>query len=171
MFCFTKNPISKKYEWKLGSKALEKHIIAPIISTKIQKTFDGKIFKQDTPEVKLVKDIINKVVIANNLDEYIDTEQLMIKVVYNHNLIMFFNWNHHFYITHKCINLTHNDERQLALLICHELSHYLLDHQARRVAIIVYATKIFNKWFETDEEREIKLYDPVHMELKERNQY
>ena len=81
----------------------------------------------------MVKNIIKNVVSSNNLDQYIDESTLVVKVLYDQNLIMFFNFDNQFYITHKCLSLAENEEKKLALLICHELAHFLLDHNGRRV--------------------------------------
>ena len=46
--------------------------MAPAINTKIMSKFDGKIYKQDTYEVELIKTIIEKIIISNNLETLID---------------------------------------------------------------------------------------------------
>ena len=45
LFLFKKNKISSQTEWKIGSVAFEKYIVAPVLNTKINKKYDGKIFR------------------------------------------------------------------------------------------------------------------------------
>ena len=55
------------------------------------------------------------------------------------------------------------DEKKLALLISHELSHYLLDHQAARITKVVFNEYIYRNYFRT---KEIEIYDPIKEDFK-----
>ena len=48
-------------------KSFEKVIIAPILNQKLLKVADGKIYRQETDEVQLIKKIVDKVLEANNI--------------------------------------------------------------------------------------------------------
>jgi predicted Zn-dependent protease len=57
------------------------------------------------------------------------------KVVLIHDpctVLLFMNFDRTLFITSKALDVTAMDEGELALLIGHELSHYLLEHQVER---------------------------------------
>lgn len=105
---------------------------------------------------------------SNNLEEYIDMNKLEIKLLYDENLVLFFNSDLKFYLTLKCHKLANYTEEKLALLICHELSHYLLDHNSKRIIISYFHWEFFKKWFKSIQDN-CELYDPRTEEFKERS--
>ena len=72
----------------------------------------------------MVVTILEKVIKANKLDMSVPE----VKLVHDENLILFMNMEGTLFLTIKCLNVSEHDEAKLALLVCHELSHYLLDH-------------------------------------------
>ena len=86
----------------------------------------------------LVKKILKDVVEKNNLGAFIDPETTSVKVIEDNTLLLFYNFDHTFFVASKCLKLSNLDEHQLALLICTELSHFLLSHTPKRV---------FESWF------------------------
>ena len=93
-------------------------------------------------------------------------DKLQIKVIYDENLALFFNFDHTLYLTLKCHKLSEFTEEKLALLICHEMSHFLLGHNSRRIIISYFHWDLYKKWFKTGHEKEFS--DPRLDELKER---
>lgn len=71
-----------------------------------------------------------KLIISSNS---LEIEMPKVQVVWDSNILLFYNFDDTFYISSQCLKLAKNEPSKLALLICHELSHYLLDHQAKRV--------------------------------------
>ena len=58
-------------------------------------------------------------------------------------------------------------EESLALLLSHELSHYLLDHQPTRIFKSLFVNEIQNKIFKSTKAKEI--YDPAREEYKKKS--
>jgi len=71
-----------------------------------------------------VNKTVDKILKANN----IKLPQLKIKLVSDDNLSLFLNTDGTLYITSKCLKIAEYNETMLALLLCHELSHFLLEH-------------------------------------------
>jgi hypothetical protein len=80
---------------------------------------------------------------------------------------MFMNLDGTFYISQTCLKVTDSDPKELALLMCHELSHFLLDHQSSRVTQYLLNEKLKTEYFKTSLER-AKVYDPVVEEFDKR---
>jgi len=51
-----------------------------------------------------------------------------VTLVHNDTIIMFMNLDQRFFLTIPLLKLTDMSEEKLAVLISHELAHYLLDH-------------------------------------------
>ena len=52
---FTKrNEITRNTELKLGAYWIENKVIGPMLSSKLLKAYDGKVFKQETEECQMV---------------------------------------------------------------------------------------------------------------------
>lgn len=49
-----KNKQSRKAEWQLVSPSFERYVVAPRINSIVMERANGKIYKQDTEETKLV---------------------------------------------------------------------------------------------------------------------
>ena len=59
-------------------------------------------------------------------------------------LALFFNLDQTFYITITALQLAEMDEAKLALLVSHELAHYLMDHNVYRMGVSLIQEKVFN---------------------------
>jgi len=46
---------------------------------------------------------------------------------------MFLNTDQTFFVSSRCLKMAEDSEEMLALLLCHEISHYLLEHQSSRI--------------------------------------
>ena len=77
-----------------------------------------------------MKTCLSKLVEANYLGMLMLTpESLQVKVIHDElTIALWMNLDQTFYITISALRLTEMDEAKLALLISHELAHYLLDH-------------------------------------------
>ena len=51
-----------------------------------------------------------------------------VTIVHNDTMIMFMNMDQRLFLTIPLLQLTNMNEEQLALLIAHEMAHFLLDH-------------------------------------------
>ena len=127
MFCVRRNEFSKNREFKVGGRLIEQIVVGPLVTRYLLKT-KKNIYRQDTEEVDMIKEVISKVVAANNLADYINLEHLVIKMVHDDTLALFMNVDQTFFLSVQVIKTCDMREEELALLICHELAHYLLDH-------------------------------------------
>ena len=77
-----------------------------------------------------MKTCLSKLVEANYLSMLMLTpESLQVKVIHDElSIALWMNLDQTFYITISALRLSEMDEAKLALLISHELAHYLLDH-------------------------------------------
>lgn len=158
------NEFSKEKEIKLGSGYFENHVVGPLLTRRLMKHFDGKVYKQDTEEVKMVRDVLAKVVEANALEKNVNMEKLQIKIVHSDILGLFFNLDHTLIISSKCLKLAEDSPEQLGLLLTHELAHFLLQHQGSRM---LYA--YFLEWFDIyDHVKRQFNYDPLKKEFLQR---
>lgn len=88
-------------------------------------------------------------------------------LIHNDTLIMFMNLDQRFFLTIPILQLTSMREEQLALLIAHELSHYLLDHQVLRLAKAYFITHVYSRFiFRNAGFKEI--YDPTKQEFRDK---
>ena len=79
----------------------------------------------------MVKRVLAKLIAANELGRYfVATEdgEPKVTLIHNDTVIMFMNLDQRFFLTLPILKLSGMNEERLALLIAHELSHYLLDH-------------------------------------------
>jgi hypothetical protein len=129
VFFTKKNKHSRNTEVKLGSHFIENKVIGPIITRKLLSAYDGKVFKQDTEECQLVCNTISKLLSNSKLE----VPNLSVKLIYDDNLFMFLNTDGTFFVSSKCLKMCGNSEHKLALLLSHELSHFLLEHQSSRI--------------------------------------
>lgn len=51
-----------------------------------------------------------------------------------HNVFMFMNFDQTLFVTSQMLKVAQMNEAEVALMISHELSHYLLEHQVSRLA-------------------------------------
>jgi predicted Zn-dependent protease len=71
--------------------------------------------------------VLNRLIETNELEGSIKKEY-EVKVVHNDNYAMFMNLDNNFFVSFAILKAADMKEEELALLISHELSHYLLDH-------------------------------------------
>ncbi|CDW80167.1 m48 family [Stylonychia lemnae] len=167
--CFiSKNRISKNREYKLFGGLFHSSVLGPLISQRISKAYEGKFYKQDTEEVKLVRNIIDKVVLSNNLIQHV-SPYYQVKVIHNENIGMFMNVDNKLYVSVNVLKIAEMKEEQVALLICHELAHYILDHQIQRLlnSLGHYMLKDLGLF---KLKSDIKFRDPTLDEFKKRTQ-
>ena len=74
---------------------------------------------------------------------------LKVQVLHNeHTIALYMNSDQTFYVTIKALQLAEMNEEKLALLVCHELGHYLLDHSALRQAKAWVLENVFTNYFQ-----------------------
>lgn len=81
--------------------------------------------------MKLVKKVLTKLIEANDLKKhFVPTEsgELNVTLIHNDTIIMFLNMDQRLLLSIPIIKLSKMNEEQLALLVSHELAHFLLDH-------------------------------------------
>ena len=69
------------------------------------------------------------------------------------------------FVTIKSLKVAGMDEAKLALLVSHELSHYLLDHQVSRIGCSMYRENVWKRYFNLAKQ---DFYDPVREDFKEK---
>ena len=71
-----------------------------------------------------------------------------VKVLHNENTIgLFMSTDQTLFINVAALRNAHMDEAKLALLVSHELAHYLMDHQVYRMARGFFHNKFKDKIF------------------------
>ena len=68
------------------------------------------------------------------------------------------------YLSIQCLKVCDNDMSKLGLLICHELAHYLMDHQPKRLTSIWLHNMVGNTFLKS--KSEAKLFDPIRNEFE-----
>lgn len=84
----TKNPFSKNRESKFFGKPIEYFVVGSLVSRTIKKRYAGSIYKQETDEVKLVRTIVEKLVLSNSLERFLQPNY-EVKVIHDQALGMF----------------------------------------------------------------------------------
>ena len=127
-----KNKMSERQEWKLISRPVE-HQLGCLLTRRLKQSCQNLCYKQDTEEVMRVQKCIAKLARDNSL--LAEVEGIKVVVVHNtSSLAMFMSPDKSFFITVAALSLAKTEE-QLALVVAHELSHYLLDHQVKRIFV------------------------------------
>ncbi len=85
------------------------------------------IYKKDTDEAQLTNKALDRIIKANDLEQHLSSN-FEAKVIHNENIGMFMNLDQKFYVSVAVLRATGMREEELALMLCHELAHYLLDH-------------------------------------------
>lgn len=62
-FC-RRNPVSNREEWKLFNQTFEERVVAPRVQRWLRQSFDGKVYRKDVSEVRLVEDVWRRLVSA-----------------------------------------------------------------------------------------------------------
>ena len=124
-----KNRISNKYEWKFFSPVFEKMVVGPLITRRILRLYDGKIFRDDTGEVEVVAAVLKHLIVSNNFDRIVSPSSIKIKVLYDDTVFLFLSPDNTFFITYRALTLCDKHPHLLSLLIAHELAHHFLGHQ------------------------------------------
>ena len=125
-----KNKFSERKEYKIINKPFESLILGPLLTSRAKKRYQHVIYKQDTEETLLVKTCLAKLVEANSLERQIMMPDLSVKVLHDDATVaLFMNLDQTLFITIAALKLAEMDESKLALLVSHELAHYLMDHQ------------------------------------------
>ena len=75
-----------------------------------------------------VREVLTKIVEANDLQGRVDLSKLQIKVLHSDLMGLFFNFDGTLFVSYKCLKMTEGSPEQLGLLIAHELAHFLLQH-------------------------------------------
>ena len=105
-------------------RPVERGVVGRLISTQILDKYKNYVYKQDTQEVALIKHALTKLIDAND----IQMECPEVKLLHTDNMLMFLNLDTRFFISSPILNLAAPSEEAMALLVAHELAHYLLDH-------------------------------------------
>jgi hypothetical protein len=122
-----RNKFSNQKEFKLINKPFEMFVLGGLLSSKIKNSYQALTYKQDTEEVKLAKLCLTKLISENGLDSFVPFASVCLL----HNtssMAMFMSPDQTLFLTINALSLSAQNEEALALLIAHELAHYLLDH-------------------------------------------
>ncbi len=76
----------------------------------------------------MVKRVLIKLITENNLQKQFFDGEVEVTLVHNDTIMMFMNLDQRFFLTIPILQLTDMNEERLAVLLSHELAHYLLDH-------------------------------------------
>ena len=115
--------------------------------------------------------VIQKLVVDNNFEEQLKIDEIKVKILYDDTVFMFLSPDLHFFITHKALKLTQDNEMLLSLLISHELAHYLLDHQAMRMIHSFLLGYCYKRLFPNKDWRdheEVVVHDPLKYEFDDK---
>ena len=86
-------------------------------------------------------------------------------LVHDDTVIMFMNLDQRLFVTIPILKLAQMKEEGVALLIAHELAHYILDHQVYRVSKALFVNKFKSIFFFRNAGfREV--YDPTKEEFR-----
>ena len=87
------------------------------------------IYKQDTEETKVVINALSQIVNANCLGKLLADGDFQVKVLHDKLAVgMFMNLDRTLYFTIAALKMAQMDEAKVALLVSHELAHFLMDH-------------------------------------------
>ena len=71
-----------------------------------------------------------------------------VRVIHNDGTLgMFMSLDHTLFVTIATLKLASMDEAKMALLISHELAHYLMDHQVYRLGLGWFRANVYTKAF------------------------
>eukprot|EP00347_Sterkiella_histriomuscorum_P010065 403338818 len=117
-------------------------------------------------EVKLVRSALEKVVLSNGLEKFLNPNY-GVKVIHEPTLGMFMSTDQTLFLSSQILKQGDMQEEQVALLLCHELSHYLLDHQVLRIMkSIIHNFFINTLSYKKIRERQDEFQDPVFEEYR-----
>ena len=77
--------------------------------------------------MQLVKRTLAKLIDSNDFNRYF-VGDLEVTLVHNDIVIMFMNMDQRFFLTIQILQIAGMKEERIALLLAHELAHFLLDH-------------------------------------------
>lgn len=67
LFFVRKNTFSREKEYSIISESFERNYVGAKSSNLLLKEFEGRVYKQESDEVKRVRDIVDKIVAKNNI--------------------------------------------------------------------------------------------------------
>ena len=127
-----KNKFSDRYELKVFNRPFEMSVLGPLLTSRIKKANASIVYKQETQETLLVKQCLARLLDANFLRSLVPDP--VVKVLHNeHTVAQWLCLDQTFFITITALKVAGMDEAKLALLVSHELAHYLMDHQVSRL--------------------------------------
>ena len=91
--------------------------------------------------------------------------KVQVKLVHDDTLSMFMNMDGTFYISKKCIDICSGDPKLLTLMLCHELSHFLLEHQCLRIINSIIHIDLYKRLFKLPSDRGSGTNDPIKKEF------
>lgn len=102
-------------------------VLGPLVTKRIQKNFATVLYKQDTEETELVKTCLQKLVNLNYLNKLVP--DINVKVVHSEGTVgLWMGLDQTLFVSIAALKVADMDEAKLALLVSHELAHYLMDH-------------------------------------------
>mmetsp|Transcript_34391 Transcript_34391/g.42467 ORF Transcript_34391/g.42467 Transcript_34391/m.42467 type:complete len:105 (+) Transcript_34391:316-630(+) len=102
-------------------------VLGPLITSRIRKNYASIVYKQETEETELVKSCLGKLVKANYLGKLIVEPR--VKVLHDDATVaLWMSLDQTLFVSIATLKLAEADEAKLALLVSHELAHYLMDH-------------------------------------------
>ena len=134
------NSFSKNFEMKIISDNVEKAIGKRNTNT-ILKEMKGLIYKEDSEEVKRVKNVMDTLIDKNNVRSY--CRNIKIKVLHIPVIGWFMSLDQTFFISSKTLEISKSDD-ELAMIMAHELSHFLLQHLPLKIFNLYWLKKYKN---------------------------
>ena len=128
-FCVRRNKFSGQKEFKVLNKPFEVHVLGPLITRRLKNSFASVIYKQETEETQVVMSAFDKLVKTNSIAKLLTDGDFQVKVLHDELAVgLFMNLDRTLYITVAALKMAQMDESKVALLVSHELAHFLMDH-------------------------------------------
>jgi predicted Zn-dependent protease len=133
-FMTKRNPFSQQIELRLFSTNFERNYVGKHITNKFEKEFEGRIYKADAPEVERVKRVIEQLVSKNKVQNFLP--KIKVRVVHLPKISLGMSLDGTLFVSVKTLNMAESDD-ELAIILSHEISHYLLDHLPSKIIHLI----------------------------------
>lgn len=162
-----KNKFSERKEFKVINKPFETHVLGPLTTKRIANEFKTIVYKQDTEETKLIRSSLQKIVKGNFLSKLVPGD-VKVKVLHNEGTVgLFMSLDQTLFVTVAALRLASMDEASVALLVSHELAHFLMDHQVYRLALSWFRANVYTNAFKVASQKVADM-DPIRNDFKAR---
>lgn len=120
----------------------------------------------------MVERIVKRLITNNNFERQCNPDRIKVKVLFDDTVFLYLSHDLTLFVTHRALTVSEKDERLLSILISHELAHYLLSHQSKRLLTAFLNTYIQGIIFDEKKIRkthkDIDVYDPMITEYEKR---